>query len=807
MSKAEQWAELKQTAAKWAAITDQFVASVPPDLWKMYCCWRRENTITFHEEVVPEFAGLAMFATLFEVLSSASEENIPDDCRRCRCAEGCVHNAGSRGTVYGCPWDPDGDSCKGCGLPFVRPASTGRSAAMPDYCIPCLRKAASPRVSKATVIRVAETKDCSVCKGDGVVFNAGRKPQNCPGCSVWGAALAKVTGEQKADETLDVAAIREIIPQMPTGQGLFDAVAVAHKLEALCDRVETLEKEIERLNASNVKYAEDLRANLDLAPRMVAAETMLRIERRERAKDRATFEKELRQRDGDVEHWREEAERYRRWSIYHKQRRHQEPDGESTTAPPPEAMPPNAEPPSVSAILDDPATHVCALCGMKANWRPVNMATPGGHWVCLQPGCSNYGGEVPKTSDVVKLDKGVFANDIAALRGEANLASNDRCPAAALMYMAKAGRLEALYNLAERQAKEIEQLKQAHTKAEQENAALGEAIKQAQERHASLKRRVADAELTTKIYDQSRQIAWNLAKAELGDHTLLEGKTADALNAVQALCGELKTERASRAAAEAERDALKAEAELLKQALKESQEALAHEVAARLEAAKRAADGEVEELRAKLCLATPIVEAVQRTLAGHYNTPKGVATVEPGPTIGTMRLARKVSFSPKKTGYDRWINSIGEFAEALITEKWSRVGSLYADTVAATIVQGGHEGTGPDIWDLVIDEVSQRSPRGPESDEVWSIRELVIADMRARQQFGHAKHGRPLRAGDGRDSLVDAYQEDLDSLVYKRKAVEEGRACAGLYQRALEQVHATRAQIEVDAALARKPGQ
>ena len=53
---------------------------------------------------------------------------------------------------------------------------------------------------------------------------------------------------------------------------------------------------------------------------------------------------------------------------------------------------------------------------------------------------------------------------------------------------------------------------------------------------------------------------------------------------------------------------------------------------------------------------------------------------------------------------------------------------------------------------------------------VW---EMVIEDMRARDQFGREKYGQPLRVGDGRNSLVDAYQEILDLAAYLRKAIAE----------------------------------
>jgi hypothetical protein len=42
----------------------------------------------------------------------------------------------------------------------------------------------------------------------------------------------------------------------------------------------------------------------------------------------------------------------------------------------------------------------------------------------------------------------------------------------------------------------------------------------------------------------------------------------------------------------------------------------------------------------------------------------------------------------------------------------------------------------------------------------------VIDDMRQRDAMGRARYGVPLTADNGRDHLVDAYQEALDLLVY-----------------------------------------
>lgn len=65
-------------------------------------------------------------------------------------------------------------------------------------------------------------------------------------------------------------------------------------------------------------------------------------------------------------------------------------------------------------------------------------------------------------------------------------------------------------------------------------------------------------------------------------------------------------------------------------------------------------------------------------------------------------------------------------------------------------------------------------PRPSTGDaEVWP---LVLVDIEARQAFGMEKYGVPLRTNDGRKSLVDAYQEALDLVVYLRKEIEERKA-------------------------------
>jgi hypothetical protein len=64
----------------------------------------------------------------------------------------------------------------------------------------------------------------------------------------------------------------------------------------------------------------------------------------------------------------------------------------------------------------------------------------------------------------------------------------------------------------------------------------------------------------------------------------------------------------------------------------------------------------------------------------------------------------------------------------------------------------------------------QRPPAPNDRPAVW---DLVIADMKARDEEGRRKYGTPLQPFNGRDQLVDQYQELLDAVVYSRAALEE----------------------------------
>lgn len=58
----------------------------------------------------------------------------------------------------------------------------------------------------------------------------------------------------------------------------------------------------------------------------------------------------------------------------------------------------------------------------------------------------------------------------------------------------------------------------------------------------------------------------------------------------------------------------------------------------------------------------------------------------------------------------------------------------------------------------------------PGRGDVWL---LVLQDMTERREHGIERYGTPLQTGNGRDMLVDAYQEALDLCVYLRGAIAE----------------------------------
>ena len=96
------------------------------------------------------------------------------------------------------------------------------------------------------------------------------------------------------------------------------------------------------------------------------------------------------------------------------------------------------------------------------------------------------------------------------------------------------------------------------------------------------------------------------------------------------------------------------------------------------------------------------------------------------------------------------------------------------------MLDGGHLGpcrrasSNPRLEAYVSDRVNpvapQPDPKGGRGD-IWN---LVIQDMIARKAQGIERYGTPLKADNGRDALVDLYQELLDACAYVRQLIEEG---------------------------------
>lgn len=106
-------------------------------------------------------------------------------------------------------------------------------------------------------------------------------------------------------------------------------------------------------------------------------------------------------------------------------------------------------------------------------------------------------------------------------------------------------------------------------------------------------------------------------------------------------------------------------------------------------------------------------------------------------------------------------------------------------------------------WEIVFEEFRDRYSVGDylvDTSAVAAVRD-VLDDMTARDLIGRAKYGVPLTAHNGRDQLVDAYQELLDAAVYLRAAMEEGiSGASAVYSNTLHNIFWLRVAINSRAA-------
>lgn len=102
----------------------------------------------------------------------------------------------------------------------------------------------------------------------------------------------------------------------------------------------------------------------------------------------------------------------------------------------------------------------------------------------------------------------------------------------------------------------------------------------------------------------------------------------------------------------------------------------------------------------------------------------------------------------------------------------------------------------PAIQDLVIADLRKMSIQIDECDGRVLQADNVIADIEARKAVGLQRYGTLLQAFNGRDALMDAYQEVLDLCQYLRQCMEEGRWVNVTYDQALRMALHLRTLIE-----------
>lgn len=80
------------------------------------------------------------------------------------------------------------------------------------------------------------------------------------------------------------------------------------------------------------------------------------------------------------------------------------------------------------------------------------------------------------------------------------------------------------------------------------------------------------------------------------------------------------------------------------------------------------------------------------------------------------------------------------------------------------------------VWDLVREDLERLFGRPgllESGAALLPVVPLVLRDAKARDAQGRAKYGVPLQPNNGRDALIDAYQEALDLCAYLRQALAE----------------------------------
>ena len=135
------------------------------------------------------------------------------------------------------------------------------------------------------------------------------------------------------------------------------------------------------------------------------------------------------------------------------------------------------------------------------------------------------------------------------------------------------------------------------------------------------------------------------------------------------------------------------------------------------------------------------------------------------------------------SGFSRWLfrrrheqSPIGDLAnDAHFDNDWPRNGTTRDEFMAIVGTTDARDAF-VEAWEewttRVSGSLSTPEPE-PTTGTGRSIHDTVIDDMVERKAFGLKKYGTELQAHNGRDALVDAYQEALDLVVYLRQEIAE----------------------------------
>lgn len=74
------------------------------------------------------------------------------------------------------------------------------------------------------------------------------------------------------------------------------------------------------------------------------------------------------------------------------------------------------------------------------------------------------------------------------------------------------------------------------------------------------------------------------------------------------------------------------------------------------------------------------------------------------------------------------------------------------------------------LWPRERVEILDQPAPQPGQVDIWP---LVLEDLKARVELGKSRYGTVLQTHNGRDPLLDAYDEAMDLVIYLRQAIEE----------------------------------